>query len=145
VSRPAGTTTHSNSSRERLRTESKQAAPLRDVHPQLAELRVEFDFDDGTARPPSVQSYFHFPAARGFFRYPCPCHSCSGDFDLSGYVAELAGSVEHAQLMRQVILDCTGQRPLELRIHEACPVRASIRISATLHAIDQSMTPPDFR
>lgn len=122
----------STSSRERLRNESKQAALLRDVYPQLAELRVEFDFEDGTVRPPSLQSHFHFPSARGFFRYPCPCHSCSGEFDLSSHVAELAGSSERARLVKKITLECTGQRPQELRSLVACPVRASIRISATM-------------
>lgn len=131
MSRPPAVAS-SNSSRDRLRNESKQAALLRDVYPQLAELRVEFDFEDGTVRPPSLQSHFHFPAARGFFRYPCPCHSCSGEFDLSSHVAELAGSIERARLVRKITLECTGQRPLELRAREACPVRASIRISATM-------------
>lgn len=131
MSRPAGTALAANS-RERLRNESKQVAPLRDVYPQLAELRVEFEFEDGTVRPPSLQSYFHFPAARGFFRYPCPCHSCSGEFDLSSHVAELAGSAGRARLARRITLDCTGQRPRELRVFEACPVRASIRLSATM-------------
>lgn len=132
MSRPSSAAV-ATSSRERLRNEAKYAAPLRDVYPQLAELRVEFDFEDGTSRPPSIQSYFHFPAARGFFRYSCPCHSCSGEFDLSGYVAELAGSAERARLVRRITLDCTGQRPQELRELVACPVRASIRISATMH------------
>jgi hypothetical protein len=137
VSRPAGFALPTNS-RERLKNESKQAGLLRELYPRLAELRVEFDFDDGTTRPPSVQSYFHFPPARGFFRYPCPCHSCSGEFDLSGYVAELAGSAERARLVRRITVPCPGLRPHERQERVACPIRASIRISARMGASKES-------
>jgi hypothetical protein len=133
VSRPAGFALPT-SSRDRLRNESKQASSLRELYPQIAELRVEFDFDDGTPRPPSLQSYFHFPAARGFFRYPCPCHSCSGEFDLSGYVAELAGSAARAKLVRRITVVCPGLRPHERNERVACPIRATVRISAALSA-----------
>lgn len=107
---------------------------LRDTYPQLSELRVEFDYDDGTPRPPSLQSYFHFPAARCLFRYSCPCHSCSGTFDLSKLIAELVSDSGKTRLMRRVTLACEGQRPREKGVHEGCPVRASVRISATLQS-----------
>lgn len=120
------------SHREKLRQDFTRAATLRQVHPGLAEVRIELEFHDDTSPPPSPQAFSYFPAARGFFRFACPCHSCSGEFDLSSHVAELAGSGERTRLVRKVTLECTGQRPLELRVREACPVRASIRISATM-------------
>jgi hypothetical protein len=119
-------------SREKLKIDFTRAAPLRDLYPQLAELRIEFEFDDGTARTPSPQSFSYFPAARGFFRYACPCHTCSGEFDLSGFVAELAGT-GRKERSRRVQVSCTGQRVQELNTREACPICARIHVSAILH------------
>lgn len=118
------------SNRERLKLEHRRSAPLAELYPRLSRLRVEFDFDDGTSRPPSIQTYDYFPAARCLFRYPCPCHACDGEFDLCGQVAELVEQGS-AALAPHMTLVCSGQRlrtPLE---RSACPIRAGIRISAT--------------
>jgi len=93
-------------------------------------VRVEFEFLDGTTRSPSPQAFSYFPGARGFFRYACPCHSCSGEFDLSGFVAELAGKISRAPLSRTLNISCTGIRAGE-RIE--CPICARIRVSTVLH------------
>ncbi len=111
--------------------------PLRDLYPQLAEVRVEFEFQDGTSRSPSPQAFSYFPAARGFFRYACPCHSCSGEFDISTYVAELAAKTDRPQRNRRVTLSCAGQRALDLKGRVACPIGASVRVSATQHTTEQ--------
>ena len=118
------------SNREKLRLDSIRAASLREIYPQLAEVRVEFEFIDGTARSPSPQSFSYFPAARGFFRYACPCHSCSGEFDLSGFVAELADKTGRTQRSRNVSISCTGIRAGE-RVE--CPICATVRVSAIMH------------
>jgi hypothetical protein len=123
--------------RERLKLESVRAAPLRELYPQLAELRIEFEFEDGTTRVPSPQSFAYFPAARGFFRYACPCHACSGEFDLSSHVAELVGAGRRPR-SRRVELTCTGQRAQEVNVREACPMCARIRVSAILHPTESS-------
>lgn len=121
------------SNREKLKSEFTRAAPLRDIYPQLAEVRVEFEFQDGTSRSPSPQSFSYFPAARGFFRYACPCHNCSGEFDLSTHVAELARKPGHTQRSRSVNVPCTGQRAHEVNERGACPICARVRVSATPH------------
>jgi hypothetical protein len=113
--------------------DSVRAATLRELYPQLAEVRVEFEFQDGTTRSPSSQSFAYFPAARGFFKYACPCHNCSGEFDLSGFVAELAGKGGRTPRSRSVRISCTGQRAHE---HINCPICAQIRVSAVLHTKD---------
>ena len=100
------------------------------MYPQLAEVRVEFEFQDGTLRAPSAQAFSYFPAARGFFRYACPCHSCSGEFDISTYVAELAAKTG-PQRNRNLKLTCSGQRALDINERVACPIGASVRVSAT--------------
>ncbi len=118
------------SKRERLKLEFTRAAPLREIYPQLAQVRVEFEFDDGTERKPSPQAFSYFPAARGFFRYSCPCHTCSGEFDLSEYVAELASNGGRTQRSRSVSFSCSGQRALEAEANAACPICARVRVSA---------------
>jgi hypothetical protein len=116
--------------------EATRATPLRQLYPQLAQVRVEFEFQDGTERSPSPQAFTYFPAARGFFRYACPCHSCNGEFDLSGHVAELAGRAEAGQRSRRVSVPCTGQRARSLQSLENCPISATVRVSALHRAAD---------
>jgi hypothetical protein len=118
--------------RERLRQDSARAALLRELYPQLAELRIEIQFEDGTTRAPSAQTYSYFPAARGFFRFPCPCHSCDGEFDVSGPVAELAGA-GRARRSGELQVSCKGQRMQVANTREACPICARIRVSTVLH------------
>jgi hypothetical protein len=130
VSRPSPIPVASNS-RERLKQEHRQAEPLAQAYPQLAQVKVEFDFDDGSALPPSQQSFSYFPAARSLFRYPCPCHACNGEFDLGEYVAELAGRAGRMAQERHMTVVCPGQRVHALHERKSCPIRAGIRISAT--------------
>lgn len=137
MSRPARFTLPVNS-RERLRFEQKQAAPLSELYPQLSEVKVEFDFDDGTGTPPSLQSYSHFPAARSLFRYACPCHSCDGEFDLAGQIANLAGSIKRAPRVQRFTIVCPGQRLEAHQQRSACPIRATIHISAAAHTGDRT-------
>lgn len=132
MSRPSRHVLPTNT-RERLAYDFTRSVPLREIYPQLAEVRVEFEFKDGTTQSPSPQAFSYFPAARGFFRYGCPCHSCSGEFDISGYVAELAAKSDKPQRSRKLSLACTGQRAQDLNARVPCPIDASIRVSATLH------------
>ena len=116
--------------RERLKYEFSRSAPLRQIYPHLAQVRIELVFKDDTKRAPSFQSFSYFPAARSFFRYACPCHSCSGEFDLSRDVAELAGSGETTERSRVIDIACQGRRAHELEEHIACPIGARILVSA---------------
>jgi hypothetical protein len=119
--------------REKLKLDNSRAPPLREIYPQLAELRVEFEFQDSTARPPSALAFSYFPAARGFFRYACPCHTCNGEFDLSTQVAELADIHDQPPRTKRMSLSCTGLRPVETNVRGACPIIARVRLSATPH------------
>ena len=113
------------------RQELNQTAPLREIYPQLAEVRVELDFDDGTEHPPSDQAFSYFPGARSLFRYPCPCRGCNGEFGLTEYIAEVAGGTEQA-VGRRVTVACPGQRVQAHQERAACPIRVNVHISATL-------------
>lgn len=121
-------------SRERLKLASSRATQLRQLHPRVAELRVEFEFRDGTSTSPSAQTFSYFPSARGFFRYACPCHACSGEFDLSSQVAELAADLEGPRRSRSMSVACAGERVTRAAVREACPVQARVRISAVANA-----------
>ena len=124
--------TPATNSRERLRQEFSRAAPMRAIYPGVAELRVEFRFQDDTERAPSAQTYAYFPPARGFFRFACPRHSCNGEFDLTGYISDLAAGDGGLKRTQCICLSCTGQRPLELHVHADCPISAYVLVSATL-------------
>jgi hypothetical protein len=104
----------------------------------VAEVRVEFEFEDSNARAPSSQTYAYFPAARGFFRYACPCQTCSGEFDLSGHVSELAAETGRRERSLHVDIPCAGQRVREMNVREACQIRARVTLTATPHSTEQS-------
>lgn len=117
-------------SRERLRQDFTRSSTLRQIHPQLAEVRVELEFQDLEGPAPSAQAFSYFPGARGFFRYSCPCHNCSGEFDLSGHVAELADGKAKKLRTRSVDVACDGERARAAASREACRITAHIRVSA---------------
>lgn len=109
-----------------------RALPLRQAHPQLSELRVLFEFEDGSTRAPSPQAYSYYPAAKAFFRYTCPCHGCNGEFDLSGPVDEIASRAGSGPADLQLSLPCPGQRARDVDSRVDCPIRASVRVSASI-------------
>jgi hypothetical protein len=120
--------------RERLKMDFNRAASLRELYPRVAEVRVELQFQDQVSPPPSAQAFSYFPGARGFFRYSCPCHSCSGEFDLSSHVAELAGKANGGPYTRRVNTLCMGQRILDKVDPVRCPIAVQVLLSATLRA-----------
>jgi hypothetical protein len=99
---------------------------LRQLYPQIAELRVDIEFEDGSSWAPSAQSFSYFPAARGFFRYSCPCHACSGEFDLTAAVAKLVGGGSRSL---RIDIPCEGRRARENEAI-ACSMRARVSIKA---------------
>ena len=111
-----------------------RTVPLRQMHPHLAEVRVKLEFQDGSPQPPSPQSFCYFPAARGFFRYSCPCFACTGEFDLTDRVAQLArrkGGLERSDSLE---VNCEGQRSREVNEPAPCPMRARVVIEAVAHS-----------
>jgi hypothetical protein len=119
--------------RDRLKQEALRAPALRDQYPRLAEVRVEFNFSDAISPPPSSQSFSYFPAARGHFHYACPCHSCSGEFNVTPLVADLAAKSTTQQRSSEVTMPCAGQRMLERNERGPCPISAHVRVSITPH------------
>lgn len=117
--------------RERLRYDHKQAQPLGETFPQLAEVSIGLAFEDGTDAPPSMQNYRLFPAARSVFRYACPCMGCDGEFDLREDMARLAKDARRGDPSRQLTLHCTGSRSAAQQQRAACPIRVHVHLSAT--------------
>jgi hypothetical protein len=125
--------------RERLMNERTRSAPLREVFPNVDQLRIELVFNDASAFTPSPQLHTLYPAASAFFRFACPCADCDGDFDLSGAVASL---LEAAAAGRRRIdasssgrMACQGVRLRDMAGQKVCPMQLTFRlVSAPLKA-----------
>jgi hypothetical protein len=118
--------------RERRQQEFSRSPALRDRFPSLGEVRIELTFADETALPPSMQSYCYFPAARAFFRYACPCHACSGEFDVGSIVAAAADGSARGPRDLSETLSCAG-----VRAHGTESVPCPIKVAVRVHAIPQ--------
>ena len=118
--------------RERLMNERTRCAPLREVFPNVDELRIELVFNDASAFIPSPQLHTLYPAAAAFFRFACPCADCDGDFDLTGAVASLL--LESSAGRRRIDasssgrMDCQGVRLRDMAGEKACPMQLSFRL-----------------
>src|SRR5579872_6706386 len=90
--------------------ERADAATLRKTFPDVEQLRVELTFSDSRARSPSPQVHTLYPAAPAFFRFPCPCPDCDGDFDLSAVVKQLLTGPSSCERKLSGQLSCGGTR-----------------------------------
>ncbi|MGA2398132.1 MAG: hypothetical protein ABSG30_08760 [Steroidobacteraceae bacterium] len=117
--------------RERLLNERTRCAPLREVFPNVDQLRIELVFNDASAFIPSPQFHTLYPAASAFFRFACPCADCDGDFDLTGAVAAL---LENATGRRRIDasssgrMECQGVRLRDMAGQKGCPMQLSYRL-----------------
>jgi hypothetical protein len=119
--------------RERLMSERARSPPLRDVYPNVDQLRIELVFNDASAFVPSPQLHTLFPSAAAFFRFACPCADCDGDFDLSGAVASLlAGSTgrRRSEASSSGRMDCQGVRLRDMAGQKICPMQLNFRLVA---------------
>jgi hypothetical protein len=118
--------------RERLMSERTRCAPLREVFPNVDQLRIELVFNDASAFIPSPQLHTLYPAAAAFFRFACPCADCDGDFDLTGAVASLL--LESSAGRRRIDatssgrMDCQGVRLRDMAGEKGCPMQLSFRL-----------------
>jgi len=124
--------------RERLLNERTRCAPLREVFPNVDQLRIELVFNDASAFVPSPQLHTLYPAASAFFRFACPCADCDGDFDLTAAVAAL---LESSAGRRRIDasssgrMDCQGVRLRDMAGQKGCPMQLSFRlVSASVRA-----------
>jgi hypothetical protein len=118
--------------RERLMSERTRSAPLREVFPNVDQLRIELVFNDASAFIPSPQLHTLYPAASAFFRFACPCADCDGDFDLTGAVAALL--LEASAGRRRIDatssgrMNCQGVRLRDMAGQKDCPMQLSFRL-----------------
>jgi len=108
---------------------------LRQVFPDVGQLRIELVFDDLNAHRPSPQQHTLFPAAAAFYRFVCPCTDCDGDFDLKPAVTAL---LKNATWRKQDSLTSTGKLSCDgVRIrdrateHKACSIQLTFKLIAT--------------
>jgi len=96
--------------REQMLKERAQASRLRDAFPQAGQLRVELTFSDPRSQSPSPQVHTLYPAAPAFFRFPCPCADCDGDFNLTAAVESLLNGTTTRQRSVTGQVVCDGAR-----------------------------------
>jgi hypothetical protein len=93
--------------RDRQRRDRANAPTVRQRHPEVSALQVDFDFSDSSEFLPSPQVTVFHPAARAYFRFPCPYGDCSGEFDLTAAVVLAVDSSASANSGQ---MSCGGMR-----------------------------------
>jgi hypothetical protein len=116
-----------NALREKQRRNRMAAKELRVQYPQLASLRLDFEFSDETSQPPAPQSFVLHPPARAYFVYPCPYASCNGEFDLAANVKEVAAEgrgkhAGHTTCKGERVRGRVGKTPCDLHVEYSIAV-----------------------
>jgi hypothetical protein len=122
--------------REQMLNARTRAAALRDIYPDLGQLGIELVFDDHSAPKPSPQLRTLYPAAPAFFRFPCPCTDCDGDFDLTTAVAglmEKPSGRKPTTLTTSGTLTCAGVRLRDRADNKACTMAVTYKLVASPH------------
>jgi hypothetical protein len=109
------------------------APALRDRFPQIGRLCIELDFENRGGITPSPQQHTLHPAARAFFRFPCPCAECDGDFDLTtAIMAVLEQPEPRGRRTARVAsgrLQCEGWRARDRATGRPCTIELRYRLS----------------
>jgi hypothetical protein len=105
-----------------------RAQPLRAMFPLVGRVQIELSFPGARDTVPSAQTFVLYPPARAFFRYPCPCQDCDGEFDVSATVGVLAASDVDAVRSSTTEFHCQGVRSRDRLSGSPCPIRLSCRI-----------------
>lgn len=113
--------------REQMLYARARSTAMRQVFPQVEQLRVELTFGNSRGLSPSPQVHTLYPAAAAFFRFACPCADCDGDFDLAEAVTALAKS---ALATSRGHLVCNGTRRDRSSDNAACAVRVDYRLTS---------------
>jgi hypothetical protein len=111
-------------------SERARCSVVRKAFPQIEQLRIELVFGTTRGVAPSPQVHTLYPAAAAFFRFPCPCADCDGDFDLTDVVTALAGS---GVLSSRGQLICDGTRRDHPAGQAACPIRLDYQLTSSSH------------
>jgi hypothetical protein len=120
--------------REQMLNARTRAAALRDIYPELGQLGIELVFDDRIAPKPSPQLRTLYPAAPAFFRFPCPCTDCDGDFDLTAAVAglvEKSSGRKPTAMSASGTLTCVGVRLRDRADNRVCTMAVTYKLVAS--------------
>jgi hypothetical protein len=105
-----------------------RAPALRTMFPQVARVQLELSFRGAREAAPSAQTFVLYPAARAFFRYPCPCQDCDGEFDVTDAVRTMAAPDSTSTRSRTLEFHCQGARSRDRVSGSSCPMELSCRI-----------------
>jgi hypothetical protein len=126
--------------REQLMSAHMRAGPLRELSPEIEQLRIQLVFSNpAQSAQPSSQLRTLFRSAPAFFRFSCPCADCDGDFDLtdavSSLISSLAAHKRAASFAGQ--LSCHGvQFRAHARLQAPCPMQLSFQLLSEPHHTD---------
>ena len=115
-------------------SERLRAPRLRTHVPEIERLCIELVFNDPDGRSPSPSPQLHtlHSAASAFFRFPCPCADCDGDFDLTHVVTTLitrtAGGKRAGSFGGQ--LSCNGVRFRDHTVQRGCAMQLNFQLVA---------------
>lgn len=119
--------------RDQLLVDRDRSQPLSQLFPGIEYLRIDLTFTEDSPRGPlpSTQAHTLFGAAAAFFRFPCPCSDCDGDFDLTGDITQLLASKRAGKrpASREGRLTCSGVR---FRNHPTLQAACPMKLSYTL-------------
>jgi hypothetical protein len=116
--------------RDQLVKERTRAASLRQIFPQIEQLRIELSFSDARGRAHSSQVHTLYPAARAFFRFACTCTDCDGDYDLDSAVTALLRNTSKGTRSARGTLICDGTRRDLPRDGATCSIRIDYQLTS---------------
>ena len=114
--------------RDQLLGERDRSQRLSRAYPDIEQLHIELMFSETGVRAPAPSSQLHIlhGAAAAFFRFPCPCADCDGDFDLATEIGTLLENGRGARrtATRAGHMGCRGTRfRNHSTLQSACPTQ----------------------
>lgn len=113
---------------ERLRRGRAASLVLSSAFPAIQQLRLNLQFEGGSANAPASQLHVLHPPARAFFTFPCPFADCDGEFDLSDAVN---AALVHRSHGAEGVLECSGGRFCKHGAKQPCLLRLSYSVTAS--------------
>ncbi len=132
----------SSARREQLVNERARATPLRQIYPKIEQLRIELTFIDTRGRSHSPQLHTLYPAARAYFRFPCPCTDCDGDIDLGELVAALVIRTTSGTRVTRGTALCNGVRRDLPPDKSTCSLRIDYHLAAKVAQTASTLSGP---
>ncbi len=113
--------------KERRRREHAAAQTVRSAYPQVAQVHIALEFEDGTSNAPASQVLRAASTGARVFGFPCPYADCDGQFDLHTAVTSALGNASH---QTQGQLQCQGTRARDRATGRLCQLHLDYRVAA---------------